>query len=415
MPHRTHKKAASLPFSHTITLALLLLLAIHTVPVASAPGVPDADSRVLEHLPSRASAPLARELRELRAAQARDPENVDTAVRLARRYFDLASAEGDPRYVGYAEAVIQPLSKRATPDASVLLIRALLRQYRHEFAPALADLDSVLKLEPQNTEAMLWQFALHLVQADYERAKASCANAAPHATRLSATACMAVIDSINGKSRDAYASLSAAMARHPTQDIEYRQWAMTRQGEMALRLGDRKLAEKHFKEAIATGYTDGFVLAAYADLLLEDKRHAEVIALLKRWVASDILLLRLAIAEDAAGMPEAANHRKALAERFAAAALRGDKLHQQEEARFELELQHDAARALVHAADNWKRQREPRDALVLMQAALAAGKPEAARPALDWMSRTGYEEPRYRAFAKPLGGTPDGAAEKSVR
>ena len=368
------------------------------------------DNAVLERLPTRASDPLARELRELRAAQARDPDNVDTAVRLARRYFDLASAEGDPRYVGYAEAVIQPLSKRATPDASVLLIRALLRQYRHEFAPALADLDAVLKLEPQNTEAMLWQFALHLVQADYARARTSCANAAPHATRLSATACTAVIDSINGKSRDAYAALSAAMARYPTPDVEYRQWAMTRQGEMALRFGDRKLAEKHFKEAIATGFTDGFVLAAYADLLLEDKRAAEVIALLKRWVASDILLLRLAIAAEAAGAPEAANHLKALAERFAAAALRGDKLHQQEEARFELELRHDAARALVHAADNWKRQREPRDALVLMQAALAAGKPEAAKPALDWMSRTGYEEARYRALAKALGDTPAAAA-----
>ena len=391
----------------------LLCLALGTA--LAAPFIPATDDQVLERLPIKPGDPVARELRTLRVAAAARPDDPANGEALARRYFDLASAEGDPRYVGYAEAVIQPLSKRATPDASVLLIRALLRQYRHEFAPALADLDSVLKLEPQNTEAMLWQFALHLVQADYERAKASCANAAPHATRLSATACMAVIDSINGKSRDAYASLSAAMARHPTQDIEYRQWAMTRQGEMALRLGDRKLAEKHFKEAIATGYTDGFVLAAYADLLLEDKRHAEVIALLKRWVASDILLLRLAIAEDAAGAPEAANHRKALAERFAAAALRGDKLHQQEEARFELELQHDAARALVHAADNWKRQREPRDALVLMQAALAAGKPEAARPALDWMSRTGYEEPRYRAFAKPLGGTPDGAAEKSVR
>lgn len=392
-----------------LAFALLPLAMALAGAAAGAPRLPQDDGAVLERLPVRATDPLARELRALRETALREPGNVEAAVRLARRYFDLASAEGNPRYIGYAEAVIRPWVARPAPDPRVLLVRALLRQYRHDFAAAMADLDAVIRQQPQNAEAILWQFVLHLVQADYAAARASCSQAAAHASPLSATACMAMVDSINGKSRQAYAALTAALARDPTRELEYRQWLLTRLAEMALRFGDRRLAEKHFREAIATGVMDGFVLAAYADLLLEEQRSAEVITLLKNHVASDILLLRLAIAGDRIGAPAVAEHRKALADRFAATALRGDALHQQEEARFELELRRDAAKSLAKATENWKRQREPRDALILMEAARAAGSPAAAKPALDWMSVTGYEDPRYRALAKALGEGEPGA------
>ena len=36
-------------------------------------------------------------------------------------------------------------------------------------------------------------------------------------------------------------------------DAEYRQWVLTRLGELALRMGDKALAAMHFKEAMATG------------------------------------------------------------------------------------------------------------------------------------------------------------------
>ncbi len=49
-----------------------------------------------------------RELRELRLALAAQPGNADLAVRLARRYYDEVAAEGDPRYIGYAQAALAP-------------------------------------------------------------------------------------------------------------------------------------------------------------------------------------------------------------------------------------------------------------------------------------------------------------------
>jgi hypothetical protein len=124
---------------------------------------------------------------------------------------------------------------------------------------------------------------------------------------------------------------------------------------------------------------------------------------LKDRARADALLLRAAIAAQSLAAPEAARWRAELAQRFDAAAQRGDALHQKEQARFVLVLQGDAPRALQLAAQNFERQREPSDARLLLEAALAAKQPEAAAPALAWMQATGHRDPvleRLAAAAK---------------
>src|SRR5580765_753819 len=85
--------------------AIALLVA---APAGAAPYVPSEDAAVLERLPTRRGDPAMAELRRLRVALAAAPKNSDTATRLAQTYFDLANAEGDPRYVGYASAALRP-------------------------------------------------------------------------------------------------------------------------------------------------------------------------------------------------------------------------------------------------------------------------------------------------------------------
>ena len=127
-----------------------------------------------------------------------------------------------------------------------------------------------------------------------------------------------------------------------------------------------------------------------------------MVAMLRDWTRSDVLLVRLALAEANAATSTSQQRVRDLADRFAASALRGDRLHLQEESRFTLAIGRDAKKALAVALDNWKTQREPRDARVLMEAALAAGEPRAAQGALDWMRATHYEDPRYRKLAARL-------------
>lgn len=386
----------------TRRLGFALAAASVVASATAAPHIPRDDSVVLERLPIRPGDPAAAELRRLRTAAAAAPSDPAAAARLAQKYFDLAMAEGDPRYVGYAEAALGAWRGGAQAPAEVLVLRGQLRQYRHDFGGALEELARAAALDPENVAARAWSAAIHMVRADYASARRECEALVPIASELLAAGCAAYVDAATGRTRAAYDRLRAELGRRPEASAGLRQWVLTRLAEMALRLGEAHAAERHFGDALALGITDNFLLAAYADFLLEHGRAAEVVPLLKDWVRSDTLLLRLALAAKALKLREAERHARTLGDRFAAAALRGERLHLGEEARYLLDLKGDARAALAAASENYKTQREPRDALVLLEAALAAREPAAAVPALEWLESSGFESGRLHRRALQL-------------
>ncbi len=387
----------------TVTDCLCALaLASLAVGASAAPYEPKDDSVVLEHLPVRPSDPIARELRQLRAQLAANPRNRAIAVRLAERYFALANSEGDPRYVGYGEAALKPWWSQPAPPLDALVMRAILKQYSHDFAGAMQDLVAATREDPENARAWSWRAAIDMVQANYAQARKDCLALAEIEAGLYAVGCLAYLDGTTGKAAGAYSALSEAYAREPDLSPEVKVWVLTRLAEMSLRLGNTKQAEEHFRAAYFEPINDQFLLGAYADFLLDQRRPDEAVPLLVDWTRSDILLLRLALAEKALKAPKAAEHIAALKSRFDAAALRGDKLHQQEEARYNLYLADNKEKALALAQENWTLQREPRDARILLEAALAMKNPAAAQGALDWLERTGHEDPGLRETARKL-------------
>ena len=87
--------------------------------------------------------------------------------------------------------------------------------------------------------------------------------------------------------------------------------------------------------------------------------------------------------------------------------MRGDTLHRQEESRFQLAIEGNKTRALELAVANWAIQREPYDARILLEAAVAAGRRDAAQPVLDWLAQSKHEDPMLAALAQKLtGGKP---------
>lgn len=387
-----------------LRLPLLTLLLCAAAAAWSAPFTPRSDAEVLETLPARATDPRARERNELRRRLSADPRNPALAVELARRYYDEVAAEGDPRYIGYAQAALAPWWALADPPEAVRVTRAVLLQFNHRFAEARADLEAVIRADPGNGEAWAWRAAIDMVQADYAAAREACAQMAPMAAPVIAAACVAAIDGTTGHAEAGAASIEAALRRDADATPAEKLWALTRLAEIEDRRGQAARAEAAFREALAQGITDGYLLAAYADFLLDHGRPAEVLALLKGRERSDLLLLRLAIAAKATGSPAAAAWRDELAARFDAARLRGDTVHQKEESRFALAVLGDVPRALALAEADYRVQREPADARVLLEAAVAAGRPDAAAPAMAWMAATGFEGAVLRGLAARLKG-----------
>jgi len=329
---------------------------------------------------------------------------------LARRLFDEALAQGDPRFVGQAQAALAPWWGQAAPPTAVRVQRAKLLQYGHRFDEALSDLDAVLKSDPSDVEAWANAAAIRMVRADYDGARQDCAHLAPLTTPLIGAACSAYADSMSGRIDDAAAAVSRALAAAPAATAApERLWALTRLAEIEERRGADAPAERAFRAALALGEPDVYLLAAYADFLLQRGRASEVLSLLgaprpgaQDAARADVLLLRLAMAAHAARDPRAAAWTRELAARFEAARARGDTTHEKEEARFALVLQGDAARALELARSNFAVQREAADAQVLLEAALAARDPSAAAPALDWMRSHGVQGVVLQRLAQQL-------------
>ncbi|HEY0821487.1 MAG TPA: hypothetical protein VGD46_22110 [Rhizobacter sp.] len=369
----------------------------------SAPFTPASDSEVLETLPGRHTPERLRDLRDMRAAWARQPQDPDIAARLARRYYDEVAAEGDPRWVGYAQAVLGPWWTAPSPPPRVRVMRAVLRQFNHEFDAALADLEAAASQDPTLGEAWAWQAAIHMVRADYPAARRACERFAPMASPLIAVACTAGADSLSGQAEAAARALRVALAAAPGADAAERLWALTRLAEIEERLGRHREAEAAFREAAALGLVDNYLLAAYADFLLDRQRPAEVLALLDGRGRSDTLLLRLVLAAHRLGDARLGAWQAELAARFEAAR-RSRSTHEKEEARFLMATRPEDPRALELARHNFEVQREPADARVLLEAALARRDPAAARPVLDWMARWKVQSVALQALAEQLKG-----------
>jgi len=355
---------------------------------------------VLERVPGARDA-SSRALRDLNAVLTQNRRDIGLAEKVARLDIDQARKLGDPRFLGRAEAALAPWPLGADTPAPVLLLRAVILQSNHDFEGSIAALQRVVRAEPKSGQAWLTLAAVHQAQADYTAGLHDCGQIASLVLGLAPTVCTASIMSLTGHAPLALRAITISLAQDADEaraDPSLGVWAETAAAEIAERLGDPS-TEQRYRDALTIDGSDPYLLGAWSDWLLDQNRPREVMALLGDRTRVDPLLLRLALAEQATGSSQAAGHIGDLAERFEASRLRGETVHRREEARFALHLQHQPARALDLARANWDVQREPADARILLEAANAAGRPEAADPVRVWLHDNGVEDARLSALA----------------
>lgn len=367
----------------------------------AAPYIPANGGQVLERLPASLDR-LQRELGRLRTELAANPTDLGRAAQLARRYIEQARRDGDPRFLGYAQAALKPWwgLPRATAPAEVLVLRATLAQSTHDFSAALADLDEALRREPANAQAWLTRATIEQVVGRYEAARRSCARLFGRTPDLVLQTCLASIGSVSGEARASYEKLKRMLEARRDAPAPLRAWSGTLLAEMAERLGEHGAADAHFREALRADPEDSYLLAAYADFLLDRGRPQDVLRLLEGRTAADALLLRHAIALQALGSPRAAQQVAALRARFEAARRRGDTVHRREEARFALALDGNPGEAVRLAKLNWAVQKEPADLRILAQAAAASSDADAGRLVRDWLRHSRIEDRRLPTGVK---------------
>ena len=379
-----------MPLRALICVALFVSAAASSA--SAAPFVPGSDSQILEHLPFAASDRKMRELRAMHDGLKNQPENLPLALRVARGYLEFGRATGDPRYGSYAQASLAPWWDLESPPREMLILRATLLQRMHQFDAALTDLTKLLDADPRDAQARLMRATVLQVIGNFDAAREECTALERLTNELVSTACLDDVNSATGKLLESYEQLRATLDRFPHAQSQLRSWVLTSLGEMAARAGRTQDAEDHFRQALAIDATDNYILAAFADFLLDQDRPVDVQELLANSTRQDPLLLRYALALKAQHSAELPERIEQLRDRFEAARLRGDRVHLREEARFTLHLMNDANTALSLARDNWRVQKEPADIRVLLEAAVAAHSKSDGEVAREWLSRTGMED-----------------------
>ena len=388
--------SSNITCTRRISLAMLIGFCSACFPAFAAPHVPTSDSATVEVLRDRPLSATNSDFRRLRAKLRDSPADIALATNVARRAIEISRHDGDPRFLGYAQAALAPWWQQANPPVPVRLLKAILLQSTHAFAPALGELDAVLQAAPDNAQAWLIRAAILQVQGDYSATAVSCERLRATGAVLYADVCKAELTGLTGDvaaARRQLAALSAASAGTATPA----EWLAVIEAEMAERAGDDRAAEKHYRAALSSG-GDAYSKAAYADFLLDRKRGREVIALLANDQRADALLLRLAIAYRSENDPRLAAAVSALKARFDAARLRGDIAHQREEARFTLQLLDRPIDALSLAQQNWSVQKESADARILLEAARAAGQDAAANPVREFIRSHQMVDRRLAVF-----------------
>lgn len=325
---------------------------------------------------------------------------IDVAIPLAQFYIQQSRLSGDLRFLGYAEAVLAPWLKEASPKPDVLVLQATLQQSRHQFSTSLATLDHALALRPKDPQALLIRATVLRVLGRYSEAGAACEQFSQLVEPRLAAVCIQSLRGLSGHLESAYSSLSQVSTQGWLNSEK--SWLYSELGEMAVRLGRDGEAERWFQQDLRLVPTDFYVRAAYADLMLQQGRAGETLALLAGQESLEPLLLRIAIAQKQQRDPALERSCARLNAAFAAELQRGEAVHRREQARFLLEVLDRPDLSLAAALENWSVQHEPDDVLVLMRAARATGNPGAAAPAVKFIRAQGQSDVRVDALNPAL-------------
>ncbi len=358
--------------------------------VRAEPVHPASDQTVVETLATQLGDRLTQ--RRLRQALAASPRDASLAVEVAQGHLALARTQGDARFAGLALGALSawPASGSSVP-VEVLMMRATVAQYLHDFDGAAALLDRVTQRSPNHAQAWLTLATIRRVQGRYAESDAACKRVGDSGQVLHASACLAENLSLTGQNDQARSRLQQLMlspAVMRADGVAIRQWLLTTLAELEERAGQPEAARSAWARAQALGASP-YVLTAYADFLLQQQQPAEALTLLQGQDKTDAVLLRLSIAAHRLASPQAKAWSREMQARLQAAASRPGSglVHAREQARFALEVLGQPEKALSLARQNLSHQRETADWLLMAQVARAQTSDKAQRTALAELNR----------------------------
>ncbi|PUE62717.1 hypothetical protein B9Z45_02585 [Limnohabitans sp. 2KL-17] len=348
-------------------------------------------------------------LRALDQAWRAQPKNLDASLAYARAVFTLGLTEGDLRWFGSAKAALTPWWQATDLPAEGYFLRGLVKQGFHEFDAGLQDIQQAIAKEPRRAEFWSWRFALHLLLADMTAARQDTEEIARLFDMQEAHVYRAVLLYRTGQAQPAVDLLNTAIREAYFQDPSSQDWLGFHLGEAHRVAGQSDKAIAAWDKQLKVNPKSHLLRLSLAELLNQQGkyRQAKTIALgnadkLGTSTITDALLMQALLASRGLKDPDEPQLAKQMADRLQSQALRKESLIERPKLIYLIAYGQDPAAGLALSIDNWQLQKEPPDALLFIQAALAVNQPRAAEPVVQWAEQTGYTDPPLKRLVEQL-------------
>lgn len=345
-------------------------------------------------------------LRSLDLAWRAQPQDLNAALPYARAVFTLGLTEGDLRWFGSAKAALAPWWTAADLPAEGYFLRGLIKQGFHAFDVGLQDIDRAIALEPRRAEFWSWRFALHLLLADMASARQDTDEMARLFGSQEADVYRAVLLYRTGQPLPAVQMLTRAMRSPDNQDASSQDWLGFHLGEAHRVAGQPAQAIALWGQRLKASPQSHLIRLSLAELFNQQGQYAQAktTALYKADIGSltDALLMQALLASRGLKDPDEARLASQMTARLQSQALRQESLIERPKLIHQIAYGQDVAAGLALSIENWRLQKEPPDAVLFVQAALALGQARAAEPVLAWAKKTGYTDPQLGPLMQQL-------------
>jgi predicted Zn-dependent protease len=334
------------------------------------------------------------------------PQDLDAALVYARAVFNLGLSEGDLRWFGSAKAALSPWWRASDLPAEAYFLRGLVKQGFHDFDEGLQDIDHAINLEPDRPELWSWRFALHLLFADMASARQDTEEIARRFGEEEANVYRAVLLYRTGQPLQAVQLLTQIVQSPSYQDAGSQDWLGFHLGEAHRVAGQPDMAITVWRERLKLSARSHLLRLSLAELLNKQGRYqqAKATAIFQTDLSnlSDALLMQALLASRGTKNADEARLADLMDARLKTQALRREALIERPKLVYQISYGKDLPSGLALSIENWRLQKEPPDALLFVQVALALGQPHAAEPVVVWMEQTGYLDPELNAAVKRL-------------
>lgn len=383
-------------------------LVLFSQPALAQPYTPDSADAVVDTLPP-AIVELAADIRRQQtSADLVDPSQILSQAMAA---YQLAVSSGDARAYGRTLSILQRWPDGSQPPAMYHILLAAVQQHNHAFDEALGQLQSIIGAGPGAAnsaaymQALMMTAQIGLVTGDYAQVAQSCEALRNAARRPLFVNCQAQLDGVTGNARAALDLVDDTLRNSAQLNALDYQELFTTAAVINHRLGNTAQAENYYQNALRLAPDLGYLKVNFANLLLEQGRHNELI----EWLSTEddatlnpelsILLARGLLARGTAADRQRADNLVArLARDFELAFMRNEAIPHKEYAQYALQLAGQPTEALQAAKENWSVQKEPSDTRLLASAAAANDDLATLREVEQWINDVGTEDTRLQAI-----------------